>query len=303
LTAGVLEVAGLRRSFGAVRALDGVSFSVAGGELFGFLGPNGAGKTTTLRSIMGVTTPDGGSITWHGSPVDAGVRWRFGYMPESRGLYPRMAVRDHLVYLGRLHGLRAGDAAARADAHLEALGLADRARSLVRDLSHGNQQRVQLAAALVHDPELLILDEPFSGLDPVAVQHLMALLRATAAKGTTVVLSSHQLDLVEDLCETAAIIAAGRIVTRGTVRDLKRPTAPGQRVRVAVADDTTDGAWAGRVRGASVEATSDGAVVFHLDPGVDPGRVLRAASRAGTVEEFVLELPHLSDVFHAAVSE
>lgn len=296
----VLEVDGLHRRFGSVVALDGVSFSVAPGELFGFLGPNGAGKTTTLRSIMGVTTPDQGEVRWRGEVVDAGVRCRFGYMPEARGLYPRMPVREQLVYFGRLHGLSAAAAAERADRHLHQLGLTERAGSKVRDLSHGNQQRVQLAAALVFEPELLILDEPFSGLDPVAVANLMDLLRETAAAGTAVVLSSHQLDLVEDLCQTAAIINAGRIVAAGTVRDLKRQIATGQRLRVSITG-VSDASWVGRMSGVTVESADEHGTVLHLDPGTDPAKVLRAASKRGTVEEFVLELPHLSDVFHEAV--
>jgi ABC-2 type transport system ATP-binding protein len=201
----VLEIDALRRCFGAVRALDGLSFSVARGELCGFLGPNGAGKTTAMRAVLGVTRLDGGEVRWDGRPVGRAVRRRTGYLPEERGLYPKMLVAEHLVYLGRLHGLAAADARRRTEQLLGELGLEDRADTEVESLSLGNQQRVQLAAALVHDPELLVLDEPFSGLDPIAVNTMSAMLRRRAEAGAAVVFSSHQLDLVEDLCGTVAV--------------------------------------------------------------------------------------------------
>jgi len=198
-----------------------VSFSVAPGQMFGFVGPNGAGKTTTMRIVMGVLEPDAGEVRWGGERLDFGVRRRFGYMPEERGLYPKMGVRSQLTYLASLHGVDAPEAS--ADRWIARLGLAERADDRVEELSLGNQQRVQLAAALVHEPEVLVLDEPFSGLDPVGVDVLSGVLGDYAATGVPVVFSSHQLDLVERLCEAVAIIKDGRLVASGTVEDLRGP--------------------------------------------------------------------------------
>jgi ABC-2 type transport system ATP-binding protein len=202
-------------------ALDGVSFAVEPGQMFGFVGPNGAGKTTTMRIAMGVLSADRGQVLWRGAPVDASARRRFGYMPEQRGLYPKMRVRTQLAYLAALHGVDAPEAA--ADRWIERLGLSERAGDRVEQLSLGNQQRVQLAAALVHEPDLLILDEPFSGLDPVGVDVLSGVLGEYAATGVPVVFSSHQLELVERLCEAVAIIKDGRLVASGTVEELRGP--------------------------------------------------------------------------------
>lgn len=220
----MLELTGLRKRFGDRTALDGVSFAVRPGEMFGFVGSNGAGKTTTMRVVMGVLAPDEGTVTWQGRPIDHDVRRTFGYMPEERGLYAKMGVRDQLVFFARLHGLSARAAAHATDDLLDQLGIADRAGDRVEALSLGNQQRVQLAAALVHDPVLLVLDEPFSGLDPVGIDALAEVLAQRVATGVPVVFSSHQLDLVERLCDSVGIIVGGRIVASGTVDEL-RPVA------------------------------------------------------------------------------
>ena len=187
--------------------------------MLGFLGPNGAGKTTAMRAVFGLVEPDGGEVLWDGQPIGLAERLRFGYMPEERGLYPRMPVGEQIEYFGLLHGLPASAARAAAARWLGRLGLAGRAAAKVEELSHGNQQRAQLAAALVHEPELLVLDEPFAGLDPVAVQTLAEVLRGEAARGAAVLFSSHQLELVEDICEDVAIIDHGRIVATGDVDD------------------------------------------------------------------------------------
>nr|MBW4079341.1 ATP-binding cassette domain-containing protein [Acidobacteriota bacterium] len=197
--AHVLQVDNLSRRFGAVTALDHLSFEVPAGQVVGFLGPNGAGKTTTMRAIFDLTDLDTGTITWNGSPVTQVQRRRFGYMPEERGLYPGMLVGEQLQYLGRLHGMSANDASSVAETWLDRLGIADRATSKVEALSHGNQQRVQMAAALLHDPELLILDEPLAGLDPSGIDAIGEVLTERARSGRCVLFSSHQLDQVEDL--------------------------------------------------------------------------------------------------------
>jgi ABC-2 type transport system ATP-binding protein len=222
-----LQLRELRKRYGETVALDGVSFAVGEGEMFGFVGPNGAGKTTTMRIVLGVLGADSGAVTWRGGPIGVAERRRIGYMPEERGLYPKMRVRDQLVYMARLHGAGEADAGAAADRWLERLGIAERGGDPVEALSLGNQQRVQLAVALVHEPDLLVLDEPFSGLDPDGVDALAgALTEEIRARGVPVIFSSHQLELVERLCDSVAIIAAGRIATSGRLDALgDRPLA------------------------------------------------------------------------------
>ncbi len=217
----MLSIEGLHKSFGEIRALDGCSFQVGRGQMLGFLGPNGSGKTTAMRTVFRLLRPDAGSVTWEGKSIEPPDLLRFGYMPEQRGLYPKMRAGDQLTYYGRLHGRSKSEARESAEKWLDRFGLGERIDDPVEALSHGNQQRVQLAAALVHDPELLVLDEPFGGLDPIAVDTMSEVLREQAAAGKAVVFSSHQLDLVEDLCEEVAIINAGRVVLSGNVERLK----------------------------------------------------------------------------------
>ena len=217
----MLEIVDLAKRYGAVTALDGASFTAEPGRIVGFLGPNGAGKTTTMRCIFGLARPDRGEVRWRGGPVDRETRLRFGYMPEQRGLYPRMRVGEQLSYFAQQHGLSGRDANAAATRWLDRMGLGDRAKSKLEELSHGNQQRVQLAVALAHDPELLVLDEPFSGLDPIGIATMTEVIHERAAAGVGVVFSSHQLDLVEDVCEDVVIIARGRIVAAGAIDELK----------------------------------------------------------------------------------
>jgi len=223
----VLQLDALTKRYGDISALNRCSFEVPPGTLVGFLGPNGAGKTTAMRSVLGLVVPDGGSVTWLGKEIDQTTRLRFGYMPEQRGLYPRMKIGAQLTYFGRLHGLGAATANAAAMRWLDTLSLGSRSGNRLEDLSHGNQQRVQLAAALIHDPELLVLDEPFAGLDPLGVSAMAEILAERAANGAAVVFSSHQLDLVEDLCELVVVIDEGHIVLAGPLSSCgpDRPTA------------------------------------------------------------------------------
>jgi ABC-2 type transport system ATP-binding protein len=295
---GLLELDGLTRRFGAVTALDGLSFHVPSGEVVGFLGPNGAGKTTTMRAIFGLTDLDAGSVRWNGAPVGSAERRRFGYMPEERGLYPGMLVAEEIEYLGRLHGMGAADAASAARSWLERLEVADRAGSKVGALSHGNQQRVQLAAALVHDPEVLVLDEPLAGLDPAGIDVIGQVLVDQARTGRCVLFSSHQLDLVEDLCESVAIIDHGRLVASGMVDDLAAKGA--RRLAVRVEGDR-EGAWARALPGVTVSEVQGGEVRLILDDSADSDVVLDAARAAGRVAEFVFERRRLSEVFREAV--
>jgi len=295
---GLLELRNLCRRFGTVTALDNLSFSVPAGQVVGFLGPNGAGKTTTMRAIFGLTDLDAGSVRWQGAPVGPAERRRFGYMPEERGLYPNMLVADQVEYIGRLHGMDTSAAASAATRWLERLAVADRATSKVGALSHGNQQRVQLAAALVHDPEALVLDEPLAGLDPAGVDAIGEVLVERAHSGRCVMFSSHQLDLVEDLCESVAIIDHGRLVASGTVDELAASGA--RRLAVRVAGDR-QGAWARAVPGVTVSEVDGGEVRLVLEQAADSDVVLDAARSAGRVTKFVFERRRLSEVFREAV--
>ena len=197
MTSG-LHVAGLHKRFGDIVALRGVDLAVPRGLLVGFLGPNGAGKTTTMRGVMGLVAMDAGLVSWDGHAMSVDDRRLVGYMPQERGLYPRMKVHEHIAYMGRLAGLDRATADLRADQWAERVGLAERGDDLIQELSTGNQQRVQLAVALVHEPVLMMLDEPFAGLDPVAVAMLSDVMAEQVARGVSVVFSSHQMDLVQD---------------------------------------------------------------------------------------------------------
>ncbi|MCC5574088.1 ATP-binding cassette domain-containing protein [Microtetraspora sp. AC03309] len=292
----MVETEELRKTFGTGKvALDRVSFAVRPGEMFGFVGANGAGKTTTMRIVMGVLQADAGEVRWRGGPLGFAERRRFGYMPEERGLYQKMRVAEQIDYFGRLHGLSPA-ASRKATAELvERLGLTERAKDAVESLSLGNQQRVQLAVALVHDPDVLILDEPFSGLDPIAVDALAEALRERARGGVPVIFSSHQLDLVERLCDSVGIISAGRMVASGTVDELR--AAEGRKLRVVVADPTPG--WADGLPG---ELTVEGGRDVLVTAEDDDQRVLRAAMSGGRVEHFGVERSTLTEIFKEAVA-
>ncbi len=295
---GLLEIEGLRRTFGSITALDDLSFDVPAGYVVGFLGPNGAGKTTTMRAIFGLTDLDAGTVRWNGKRVGHAERRRFGYMPEERGLYPSMLVGEQIEYLGRLHGLDQAHAADAAQTWLTRLDIADRSGSKVEALSHGNQQRVQLAAALVHDPELLVLDEPLAGLDPAGIEAIGQVFVERAQAGCCVLFSSHQLDLVEDLCERVTIIDHGRLVVAGTVDDLA--TRGGRRLVVRVEGDRRAD-WARGLPGVTISEVDAGAARLVLDDSVDSDVVLRVAMAAGKVTQFSFERRRLSEVFREAL--
>jgi ABC-2 type transport system ATP-binding protein len=295
----VLELADLRKQYGDVVALDGCGFSVPSGHLVGFVGANGAGKTTTMRAVFGLVALDRGAVCWDGRPVGAAQRLRFGYMPEERGLYPRMQAADQLVYFARLHGVGRAAAEARADAVLDRLGLGGRARASVEQLSHGNQQRVQLAAALVHEPSLLVLDEPFAGLDPLGVEDMTAVLVEQAAHGVAVLLSSHQLELVEDVCDSVVIIDHGRIVAAREVRSLR---AGDDRRRIEIDLDRPLDAPFPALAGVEPMPGDDGTLRFLVGPEVDPGTVLASAEHAGRVVSFSYGPPTLAELFREKVA-
>ncbi|MFI9504468.1 ABC transporter ATP-binding protein [Nocardia sp. NPDC052566] len=287
----MLELAHLVRRFGENVAVNEVSFTVEPGVLTGFVGANGAGKTTTMRMIMGVLAVHGGEIRWRGQPVTAGDRRSFGYMPEERGLYPKQPVLDQLVYLARLRGMAAGDAKQRAEELLARFTLADRAEDKLESLSLGNQQRVQIAAAVVAQPAALILDEPFSGLDPVAVDSMAELLRDYAAQGVPVLFSSHQLDLVERLCDRLVILAAGRVVGNGSVAQLRANGRP--RYRLVLGGDA---GWVGNVAGVDVLETNGRSVLLELT-GATTDKLLAEALSRGSVHELAEVRPSVSEIY------
>jgi ABC-2 type transport system ATP-binding protein len=296
----MLEIDALRKRYGHVVALDGCSFSVRRGQLVGFLGPNGSGKTTTMRSVFSLVRPDTGTVRWQGRPIDSAVKLRFGYMPEQRGLYPRMRVAKQLVYFARLHGMDKAQATRTSEHWLERLGLADRAGSRLEQLSHGNQQRIQLAAALIHDPELLILDEPFSGLDPIGVEDMMSILLERSQQGAAVVFSSHQLDLVEDLCEEVVIIAAGKVVLSGPIREL-RARSPHRYLDIEVASSRND--LAAAFPDHEVVSTHDGRIRLRVDEETPLEPLIRSAGRLGQIRQFSYTPPNLSEVFREVVGQ
>ena len=300
MTSPELELDGLRRRYGTVTALDGLTFGVPAGQVFGFLGPNGAGKTTTMRAIFGVAALDAGEIRWRGHPAGEAARRTFGYMPEERGLYPAMELLDQVEYFALLHGMDSQAAAKAARHWIDRLGLSGRDKTRIDALSHGNQQRAQLAVALVHDPELLVLDEPFSGLDPGGIDDMSAILKERAAAGVTVLFSSHQLDLVEDICEAVAIIHHGRLVISGPVAELRRGDRP--RLAVRVTGDQT-AAWSAgvRVSAGTVDAVrADGTAEISLTSTADSQPILDLARAAGPVEHFAYKDRSLSEVFRQA---
>jgi ABC-2 type transport system ATP-binding protein len=323
----MLELDGVTRRFGTVTALDAVSFGVERGEVLGFVGSNGAGKTTAMRIIMGIIDADEGEVRFAGAPIDATQRRRFGYLPEERGLYPKVPVVRQLTYLGRLHGMPRREARAAAVSWLDRLGMAARTSERIERLSMGNQQRVQLAAALMHDPQLLVLDEPFSGLDPLGVDALAGAVLERAKDGVPVLLSSHQLDLVERLCDSIAIVHAGRVVAHGTVEGL-RTRSPRRVLEVAVeggsldwadaeatagpSGTATDGLAAERRPGTDVRPAAPPGVrpigrtgvmtVLELDPGADEQAVLDAARAAGRVTHFAFRRPTLAELYREVLT-
>jgi ABC-2 type transport system ATP-binding protein len=298
----MLEISELRKRFaggldapGGKVALDGISFAVRPGEMFGFVGANGAGKTTAMRIVMGVLQADSGSVSWQGRALGYEDRRGFGYMPEERGLYQKMRVAEQIEYFGRLHGLSAVAARQATEDLLERLGVAGRRDDAVQALSLGNQQRVQLAVALVHDPEVLVLDEPFSGLDPIAVDALAAVLQERCRGGVPVIFSSHQLELVERLCDSVGIVSAGRMVAAGTVAELR--AAEGDTLRVVVRDAASG--WAEGLPG-TVTVSGDRHILRTSDG--DDQEILRRAVKAGHVEYFGVERPSLTEIFKEAVA-
>lgn len=292
----MLELVDLHKRYGLTAALDGLSLTARPGRLLGFLGPNGAGKTTAMRAVFGLVRPDDGSVRWRERPVTRDDVQRFGYMPEERGLYPRMATATQLTYLAQLSGFGAAEARRRAQGWLERLGLGERGQDPVDQLSHGNQQRAQLAAALVNDPELLVLDEPFSGLDPLGSEAMSAMLREQAERGVAVVFSSHQLDLVEELCDDVVIVADGRERLVGSLDEVRRGAAHHEAVvRLTGGQPVTPPPGTELIERASESAR------LRVPAAVSPQALLEQLGAQGGVERFAIGPPPLSQRFAEVV--
>ncbi|KGN37150.1 ABC transporter ATP-binding protein [Knoellia subterranea] len=297
MSSELLEVDGLRRTFGDVVAVDGVSFTVPGGQMTGFVGGNGAGKTTTMRMIMGLLATHGGEVRWNGSPITTLDRRRIGYMPEERGLYPKQKVLDQLTYLGELSGMTAAAARASVMEHLERFGLEDRSTERVEKLSLGNQQRVQIIAALMTQPDALILDEPFSGLDPHAVDSMVDLLREHTSRGIPVLFSSHQLDLVERLCDRLVVLAKGRVVAAGSVGELR--SAGPVRYRLTLGGDA---GWLRDLAGIHVHDVDGSTALLEFTNEAARPALLTAAAERGDVLDFARQVPALSEIYREVTS-
>lgn len=297
MTASGLEVRGISKKYGDTIALDDLSLEVNPGQISGFVGPNGAGKTTAMRIVVGLLDADSGEVSWTGPPTASGHRRQIGYMPEERGLYPKMRVDQQLEYFGELHGLSGQVARRRTDEWLQRLGIGDRAEDNVEELSLGNQQRVQLAAALVFEPEILILDEPFSGLDPIGVDVLSGVLREVCdERQVPVLFSSHQLELVERICDSVTIISNGERVASGPVGELERKYSRNLwKVRITGVDE----GWDPRLTGVK----RNDAWTFEVEPGADPQVLLDAAIAAGPVVEFGEHRPGLAELFRSTIGE
>lgn len=294
----MLTISHLSKRYGSLQALTDVTFEVRPGEIFGFIGPNGAGKSTTMRSIMGVLEPSGGTLTWQGKPLNREIRRTFGYMPEERGLYQKMKVAEQISYFGEVNGMEPAAARSAAEELLEQFGLADKRKDDVQSLSLGNQQRVQLAVALVHSPRMLILDEPFSGLDPVGVESLAAILRERNRQGIPIIFSSHQLDLVERIITSVGLIREGEMLTTGSVEEVRdQHTTPVVRLQVIGASD----GWIERIPGTVVAEEGDDTVVLDVH-GLADGMVLAAATREGLVCHYEMVKPSLTDIFQKVMA-
>ena len=294
-----LVISDVTKRFRDVTAVDSLSFTVPEGKMYGFLGPNGAGKTTTMRMILGIIQPDEGTVTWKGRSFGRHRKGLFGYLPEERGLYPKMRLDEHLVFLGQLNGLSSLEAKEQTDRWIDRFGLGEYRHKRIEELSKGNQQKVQTIGTMLHDPEILILDEPFSGLDPVNTALLKDVLMEHHQAGKTVIFSSHRMEQVEEICEDIALIHRGRLVLSGNLRTIKRSMGR-QVLRISL--EGNQDFWA-KIPGLSLLEKRQDYLEFRLNSHVDPNQVLAVAMEAGQVIRFELVEPSLDQIFVEKVGE
>jgi len=297
-----LEIRNVSKTYGSSQAVDDVSFTVTPGRIFGFLGTNGAGKTTTMRMILDIIRADSGSIMWNGTANTDVPRHRFGYLPEERGLYPKMGVDEQLLFLAQLYGASKRDATARLDEWLERLDITENRKKRVEQLSKGNQQKIQFLAAILHDPEILILDEPFSGLDPVNAEQMKGAFLEMRDRGKTIIFSTHQLDDAQELCQEVAIIHRGRLMISGDIFDVRK--SMGRQVVKFSAAGNEPLAWLDRMPGVSVARTREDYLELAVPDTAAAQGVLREAVKQGlAVTRFDISYPSLNDVFLGQVRD
>ncbi len=297
-----LLIDSVSKSFGDVRALDAISLQIEPGEVFGFLGANGAGKTTAMRIVLDILRPDSGRIVWNGTLNTDLPRETWGYLPEERGLYAKMTVLDQLVFFAKLHGVKPKAAERETREWLDRFRIPEYADRRAEQLSKGNQQKIQFIAAIIHDPQVLLMDEPFTGLDPVNVALLKQAFLEMKDRGKTLIFSTHQMETVEEMCESIAILDRGRVVVGGPVRQVRRSTGR-QMVRVAVQGDP-EMAWLGTLEGVRVTRRGQDYIEAEVAQGHDPGTVLRAAlSRGCDIRHFEMADPSLEQIFIERVGQ
>ena len=291
-----LEIDHVTKRFASTLALDELTFDVPSGAIFGFLGANGAGKTTTMRICLGILQADSGEVRWNGEPVTSIPRRTWGYLPEERGLYPRMPVLDQLVYFASLYGMPAASARREARAWLDRFRIGEMAGRRAEELSKGNQQKVQFIAAVLHKPQVLLMDEPFTGLDPVNLAILREAFLELRDEGRTLVFSTHQMEAAEALCESVAIVDRGRVVAGGTVTALKR--ASGRRtIRISL-DDEVVPTWLSTLDGVIGIRPGPGHAELDLAPSAEPSAIIADVVRRGAaVSRFEVAEPSLEALF------
>jgi ABC-2 type transport system ATP-binding protein len=295
-----LTIADVNKTFGNFHAVRDINFEVTEGRIFGFLGTNGAGKTTTMRMILDIIRQDSGTISWNGTPVTDLPRRRFGYLPEERGLYPKMEVEDQLVFLARLSGAKKHTVLKELDEWLERLDIKENRHRTIEALSKGNQQKIQFLAAILHDPDILVLDEPFSGLDPVNAEQMKQAFLTMRDRGKTVIFSTHQLDQAQELCQDVAIIHHGQIVASGDVDDVRRSTGK-TNVQFAVRDDDRVH-WLDELSQVQVVRRREDYIDIAVPDEAVARSILDEAMRRGAlVDRFEISAPSLNDVFLSIV--
>ncbi len=297
-----LRVEHVNKSFGPFQAITDLSLEVKEGGLFGFLGANGAGKTTTMRMILDIFRPDSGQISWNGVPVSEVARRVWGYLPEERGLYPQMEVEDQLLFLARLNGLSKADAERGLEEWLERFQIKANRHKKIEELSKGNQQKVQFLAAILHNPDVLIMDEPFSGLDPVNASALKEAVLEMHRRGKTIIFSTHQMEQVEELCEDILIINKGQSVVQGSLQAIKRQH--GRHLARLKLDNDSQALWLDELAGVEVTERRQDYIEMRLQPNVNPNLIVEAAlQHGGIISMFELVEPSLNDIFITLVGE